>query len=673
MWIFIIMAHPYPQGDKRTPEFNRIFLNYIKDKPFYIIDRRTGKPVPNMPDLVGDSLSGLYYVGDLMGGNFIFDANARVIIRYEMIRNGHIIHKDAQYWIETAIDNFESGVWVLREWYHNGLTYSDVVKNLNTVQDFNPFSELNESEEWFESEEDYTKYFVVGQKFRFNSRSGDAGTFYGQIVKVNRDYVWITPPSLAKMSRGTRFSKERILGLLVNGDWTPVKTPIKESTELRKVIEPGMSIYCHTDVHGYKAGKWYTIYDVDYNAGSNGEDLIKISNPEDEYATEANWTIQKDENDLNYENWFTFGDTEFDTNKAFDSLYESEEGNDLEWAEESVKGIEAPNSVPYAVKVRTGMRVCLPGHSYANYDKPWHTIQIGGINPNREYNVKRVDVLDGLLCYVYSFHGYDEMYTPIEDFKPEDIINSFFEEYSLDDLGFDKGGEEFGNEIPYSYLRVGDEIMFTTHPQWRGCGFPDEYERGKILKTNGTKFLVKTNEITYCTARLENWASNSSTMLEGLQRMCKDNLNDRYHYCIEIDRRTQSKYYMVYKREELNESVGDELAWAQELYDNADEIVTSKNAFKGAKVIRGKDWDFGNQDEGSVYGIIQQGSKISRDDFTIIENDNGLRMEDYTQNGPDDYYQIWVNVNWVNEDGQITDSNTYRVGPDKFDLKFFID
>ena len=44
------------------------------------------------------------------------------------------------------------------------------------------------------------------------------------------------------------------------------------------------------------------------------------------------------------------------------------------------------------------------------------------------------------------------------------------------------------------------------------------------------------------------------------------------------------------------------------------------------QVIRGKDWDFGNQDEGSVYGIIQQGSKISRDDFTIIENDNGLRM-----------------------------------------------
>lgn len=323
-------AHPYPQGDKRTPEFNRIFLNYIKDKPFYIIDRRTGKPVPkfNRKNLVGDSLSGLYYVGDLMGGNFIFDANARVIIRYEMIRNGHIIHKDAQYWIETAIDNFESGVWVLREWYHNGLTYSDVVKNLNTVQDFNPFSELNESEEWFESEEDYTKYFVVGQKFRFNSRSGDAGTFYGQIVKVNRDYVWITPPSLAKMSRGTRFSKERILGLLVNGDWTPVKTPIKESTELRKVIEPGMSIYCHTDVREYKAGKWYTIYDVDYNAGINGEDLIKISNPEDEYATEANWTIQKDENDLNYENWFTFGDTEFDTNKAFDSLYESEEGKE---------------------------------------------------------------------------------------------------------------------------------------------------------------------------------------------------------------------------------------------------------------------------------------------------------------------------------------------------------
>jgi len=63
----------------------------------------------------------------------------------------------------------------------------------------------------------------------------------------------------------------------------------------------------------------------------------------------------------------------------------------------------------------------------------------------------------------------------------------------------------------------------------------------------------------------------------------------------------------------------------------------------GAKVIRGPDWDHGDQDKDSVYGIIK-GKSIDG----------------------------WVKVHWVSEDGKVLHSNGYRAGYDgKYDLCYY--
>ena len=76
-------------------------------------------------------------------------------------------------------------------------------------------------------------------------------------------------------------------------------------------------------------------------------------------------------------------------------------------------------------------------------------------------------------------------------------------------------------------------------------------------------------------------------------------------------------------------------------------IVTEDNYNVGDKVVRGRDWTWGNQDEGSVYGIID------------------------TQP-----YDNLVSVNWVNHKGITVNFKGYRVGDDtiglkKFDLYFY--
>lgn len=63
----------------------------------------------------------------------------------------------------------------------------------------------------------------------------------------------------------------------------------------------------------------------------------------------------------------------------------------------------------------------------------------------------------------------------------------------------------------------------------------------------------------------------------------------------------------------------------------------------GAKVIRGPDWEYEDQDKGSVYGIIKSDSK------------NG-----------------WVTVEWISKDGKVVNSNVYRIGnDDKYDLCYY--
>jgi hypothetical protein len=71
-------------------------------------------------------------------------------------------------------------------------------------------------------------------------------------------------------------------------------------------------------------------------------------------------------------------------------------------------------------------------------------------------------------------------------------------------------------------------------------------------------------------------------------------------------------------------------------------IVTTKDF--GAKVVRGRDWQFFDQDEGSEYGVII----------------------------PDKKEEGWVRVEWVDKEGKYVRRNSYRVGADgKYDLYYY--
>ena len=67
----------------------------------------------------------------------------------------------------------------------------------------------------------------------------------------------------------------------------------------------------------------------------------------------------------------------------------------------------------------------------------------------------------------------------------------------------------------------------------------------------------------------------------------------------------------------------------------------------GLKVKRGSGWIFGNQDKGSVYGVITRSDGYDRRD-----ND------------------VEVQVDWLNEHGRCVHSNSYHIG-DKRHLSLY--
>jgi hypothetical protein len=72
--------------------------------------------------------------------------------------------------------------------------------------------------------------------------------------------------------------------------------------------------------------------------------------------------------------------------------------------------------------------------------------------------------------------------------------------------------------------------------------------------------------------------------------------------------------------------------------------VTIKNVEVDSKVVRGQDWDYDNQDAESIYGIV-----------TEIDNSDSR-----------------VQVQWLNEDGQVLHDNSYRVGDEGlYDLFYY--
>lgn len=69
-----------------------------------------------------------------------------------------------------------------------------------------------------------------------------------------------------------------------------------------------------------------------------------------------------------------------------------------------------------------------------------------------------------------------------------------------------------------------------------------------------------------------------------------------------------------------------------------------ENPKAGEKVIRGRDWDYSDQDRNSVYGRVVNTSESSH----------------------------WVRVEWISKSGEVINSNSYRIGEGgKYDLYYY--
>lgn len=109
--------------------------------------------------------------------------------------------------------------------------------------------------------------------------------------------------------------------------------------------------------------------------------------------------------------------------------------------------------------------------------------------------------------------------------------------------------------------------------------------------------------------------------------------------------------------DKLNES--DDFGWAEEIIKDVPNAVDYRTVKQGDKVVPGKDWLFGNQAQGSVYGIVD------------MEEYGGepAYIEDSTD---EEFWQYWVHVDWINKKGDVMFRNNYRVGPEYHDLKYYV-
>jgi len=109
--------------------------------------------------------------------------------------------------------------------------------------------------------------------------------------------------------------------------------------------------------------------------------------------------------------------------------------------------------------------------------------------------------------------------------------------------------------------------------------------------------------------------------------------------------------------DKLNES--DEFGWAKEIIKDVPDVVDYRTVKQGDKVVPGKDWMFGNQAQGSVYGIVDLEQYGGQPRF----------IDDSTD---EEFHQYWVHVDWVDKNGNPNFRNNYRVGPDYHDLKYYV-
>ena len=197
---------------------------------------------------------------------------------------------------------------------------------------------------------------------------------------------------------------------------------LNESNELKYPIDKGTALYCHRGMQPiYTAGKYYTVTAIHYQTEDYPYDTINIG---DNFGHGGSFTIQKDGQDLNYETWFTLGDSTFDTAKAFDSLYESEE-DEFEWVQDIVKNINDYTSVKW-IKTTDGKRFDY-FEVVGDKDTFWHIFSGWG----NWFLVTGLESVNGELCYLTKLK-YDEKdhhghvggtvyYTPVVDYSENEV------------------------------------------------------------------------------------------------------------------------------------------------------------------------------------------------------------------------------------------------------------
>ena len=131
-----------------------------------------------------------------------------------------------------------------------------------------------------------------------------------------------------------------------------IRKIIKEA--LKPVPKVGDILYCHTNTIGASVGDRVEVVEVEEGSGSNGEDCILVTwvNSDTDITR---YTIQKDEEGFNYEDWFNLIPLDIQNMDFFKDLYESED--EFSW----VKDLDSTNLLKVGQKFSIPSKI--PGGS----------------------------------------------------------------------------------------------------------------------------------------------------------------------------------------------------------------------------------------------------------------------------------------------------------------------
>ena len=242
-----------------------------------------------------------------------------------------------------------------------------------------------------------------------------------------------------------------------------------------------------------------------------------------------------------------------------------------------------------------------------------------------------------------------------------DYVN--FEPLSYDKTTdiFDKLNESEENikEISHNNLEVGMNVFVNGDD---GMGRSWDNEVGKVVYNWNEDEDNTSNSVTIAFNNNYNGHDNDSNAHECVNNNCwnfyDDCANSDHKYCQNIEKisfYTIDSYSLF---NNLNESV-DDFDWVEDIVKNIPDVVDYRTVKQGDKVVPGKDWEFGSQAQGSVYGIVDleqyEGAPSFIDDSTDEE-----------------FHQYWVHVDWVDKNDNPNFRNNYRVGPNYYDLKYYV-